>query len=425
MGEGSETFHTSHNVFDRAVFPAVIAKSPSPRRIMLVGLLNSLQDLHPLVLQQVGKWCSLYATGKQSSERSSFIDIHILYGKEEGVKNATAISSVESVLAQCRQVTILHQNTLFEQQKQKQPWKGRENYSLHDFSKMNRYQRLAMLRSLQRASILGDLEQQHQSSYQKYEVVVNIDWDILELPPLSALVQAADTVAATVDKKTAHTAVVCSNGYEEWSFPAGITLLLYYDTFASVDQSGTWYYHEYVQKWWNTVTLQQAVLFRKILHRTDGFWPMQTCFGGLAVYDFVTWANTLCDYDQARIKLQVQSLNSVEKNDGESGHRGNTTTLPSQWTLSKRYTIDHTLNGDSCEHVVFQQCLRQAAAASAGSPSLHQMIGIQPNLWIGRQANTETIQMVTEITIIIVCLLAITSGFIGRRYGRPHGKKQI
>ena len=61
-------------------------------------------------------------------------------------------------------------------------------------------------------------------------MVVNIDSDMLELPPLSSLVQAADTASQAQ--------IVCANGYEQWSFPVGITLLLYYDTFASVDQSG-------------------------------------------------------------------------------------------------------------------------------------------------------------------------------------------
>jgi hypothetical protein len=74
------------------------------------------------------------------------------------------------------------------------------------------------------------------------------------------------------------------------------------------------------------------------------------CFGGLAVYDYATWSSTReCDYTD--------------------------TLMTNGWKLSSNYKLP---SGDSCEHVVFQQCLLDKF------PDMQ--VGIQPNLLIGRDA---------------------------------------
>jgi hypothetical protein len=164
-----------------------------------------------------------------------------------------------------------------------------------------------------------------------------------------------------------------------------IQRILFYDTFAAIDIDGEYYYQKYAASIWQIVTFGQTNLFRDILQRHPALWPMQTCFGGLAIYDFPSWSNMDCDYDQRNINLRASRhwpIKPPETSDPSGFDRQPEEHMP-KWKVPSKYTIDKSPNGDVCEHVVFQQCLLDASRAQ-NKPL--PRVGIQPNLLIGREA---------------------------------------
>ena len=321
---------------------------------------------------------------------------------------------------------------------------------------MSRFQRLAKLRSLQRSWILSRRQEETQQPID-YDVVLNIDFDVMTLPKPSIVNEAIahvyhaaeiGTTAQSTDRQERHGSIVCANGFEVWKVPILSSLRLqrphlYYDTLAAIDHQGDWYYPSYSCNVLYIISLAQWTLFQKILFfpscrgstkrfmdktpistATSTLWPMQSCFGGLAIYDWDTWSFPECDYDASQITLPVATRhdNDVKKEDNRNDPN-------EKWQLSPKYTLTGTQGGDTCEHVVFQQCLRAASQAAVhkrefgGRPSLPQQqqqllprleVGIMSDFVVEREASLLSTRAAQQKTFLIVMGVLATLGGLCR-----------
>jgi len=305
--------------------------SKSDLRILIIGLIFSLQQMNDDVTASLAHVCSLYKE----------VEIHIVYGEnsEEDVSYRQGLEQAGCSISLVAQQDLLRSTD-------------------NEFETMNRFQRLALLRSLQRQQIL-----QRQEEKSVFDAVVNIDLDVTDFAPLYSLLHATEHAANKNNN------IFCANGYETWYLPWGRTRL-YYDTLAAIDANGTWWYNAYATNLWQILTFGQARLFHALL-KSQSTHVMQSCFGGLAVYDYSTWSTEGCDY----------SIRAMDT-----------------WQLSTDYMLS---GGDACEHVVFQQCLRHAL------PRLN--VGIQPDLLIGRDAALFSTREAKVGLVKIVSLLVVVS----------------
>ena len=312
------------------------------------------------------------------------------------------------------------------------------SHTKSEFSKLTRFQRMAKLRSLQRSVILS--QTQH-SSQQDYNVVINIDFDVMSLPKPSIVhaaieqVSQAAEIGNTNQQRQQHGMILCANGFETWRLPfVSWVPHLFYDTLAAIDHQGLWYYPIYSVNILNIVTLAQRTLFRRILffqstshdgdsttktttrsttaanHPSPVLWPMQSCFGGLAMYDWNTWAFPECDYDATQITLDRVPAGDKEA-DINIHNRDQSST---KWQVSPKYTLTRTEGGDTCEHIVFQQCLRAAATQAAAveehnkhGNSNQQLlppleVGIKSDLVVEREANILGTRQARGKTLLVV-----------------------
>jgi hypothetical protein len=181
---------------------------------------------------------------------------------------------------------------------------------------------------------------------------------------------------------------------------------------AAVDVNGNWEYTAYSTDSLQIVGFGQTLLLRDILRQHPNLWPMRSCFGGVALYDMATWATPECDYDLDAIHL-LDGPSATD--DGQRTTADPASIFPSlsdktdsaphevagslnrqldqlqqpadRWTLDPKYTLSEESNGDTCEHLTFQQCLYDAnRRADNGGPKRVLNIGIQPELVIQRQA---------------------------------------
>lgn len=306
------SFHTNRiNALIEKLYSSKPMVDPqSDVRILIVGLVASLDEMNHNVSESLAQLCSQYTK----------VEIFIVHGDADYDDTFSKELRHLWEKAGCH-VSLVSQETLWPASSQQ------------EFDFMNRFQRLALLRSLQRLSIV-------QRSESKIDVVMNLDLDITHFPPLDSLVQAIHNAS------TVKNSIACANGYETWHTPWGKTRL-YYDTLAAIDANGTWWYRAYAANLWQIITFGQARLFARLLRSPETF-KMQSCFGGLAIYDYDTWSTKECDYANRKAK---------------------------EWNLSTDYMLP---GEDACEHVVFQQCLRHFL------PQLE--VGIQPTLLVGRDA---------------------------------------
>ena len=283
----------------------------------------------------------------------------------------------------------------------------------NDFHSMNRFGRIALLRSLQRASILKNsrLEEDRESQPQPSDVnasshdpdaVIVVDLDSIHIEDVNIAIQATERVIQAsngqssagqasdkpLQQTPAEGMILCSNGYEVYKLgprslsnylgidlSVSVSPRLYYDTFASIDSEGDCWHDSFGQNIRQILTFGSARLFEKIHdYRTpitssnrhpsvadfrdnvistggeEFFYPMRSCFGGVAFYDFRTWASPECDY------ISNGNETSPVKN-----------------------------KGDVCEHVTFHQCVTQNGSASSDRVV---QIGITTNLTVERRENS-------------------------------------
>ena len=208
----------------------------------------------------------------------------------------------------------------------------------------NRFEKMGQIRSNQRSELSSLFST-------STDVVVNIDLDVVSLPSF-------DSLATAIVSASGSNSIVCANGYETW-----LNLRHYYDTFASIDSSGNWLYYSMTNL--NAIlTLAQNKFYNKISRRSSNY-QMHSCFGGLAVYDGKTWFDERCDY----------------------------TAHHNEFQLDGRYKNGQ---GFACEHVVFQQCLKNVLDAN---------ISIQPDLLISRADSPFNQPIFVRIVLVVVLVV--------------------
>jgi hypothetical protein len=188
----------------------------------------------------------------------------------------------------------------------------------------SRIDRLAFLRSWQKNKLAQQVEM-----VKSLDAVVVIDLDLLSLPSEEALSTAITTVN-TPDKES----VVCANGYEKWLFTRH-----YYDTFALIFEDGTW--------GWPMLTSIKSIIFflqhdfHKKIRASNGNFAVQSCFGGLAVYEPSQFFHPTCNYRISDPSPEVASTIKMYSNS----------------------------NGEACEHVVLHMCLREDSKENGSDPT--------------------------------------------------------
>ena len=375
------------------------------RRALVVGLVGSLQELYQHhtksdnnVVDSIGRFCS-----SSHRDQAGEVEVHVLYRNDHSVQYETKDShEFQTKLRRAWETAGCHVTLVSEEDAIQQPDVA---HLFLGFSALSRYKKLAKLRSLQRRLILA---REETSQRPKYEVVMNIDFDVTVLPRPSIVQAAVEYVARTSQSGTSrgdrHGSIVCANGFEIWRLKLWEPHL-FYDTLAAIDEQGTWYYPFYACNVFRLITFAQTSLFKRILSfgptSNDGFstssvstthsesvtttmlWPMQSCFGGLTIYDWDTWAYPQCDYDESQITLPASAMEERIQNERAVGEPEVST-----WHLSPKYTMSRTIGGNACEHVVFQQCLRAAAGSSHKPDKLLLAdtleIGIMPELVVER-----------------------------------------
>jgi hypothetical protein len=377
------------------------------RRALVVGLVGSLQELYQYntkndnnVVDSIGRLCSSAFHRDQNGD----VEVHVLYRNDHSVNyETTDPHEFQTKLRRAWETAGCHVTLVSEEDAIQQPDVAQ---SFLGFSALSRYKKLAKLRSLQRRLIL---DREATSLGPKFEVVMNLDFDVTVLPRPSTVHAAVDYVARTSQRGSKrgdrHGSIVCANGFEIWKLKLWEPHL-FYDTLAAIDEQGTWYYPFYACNVFRLITFAQTSLFKRILSfgptsnnaissssvstaHSDSvastmLWPMQSCFGGLTIYDWDTWAYPECDYDESQITLAASAMEDRTPSEYTADEPEGKT-----WYLSPKYTMSWTRGGNACEHVVFQQCLRAAAAGSSHKPDKLLLadtleIGIMPELVVER-----------------------------------------
>jgi hypothetical protein len=427
------------------------ASSIQSRRVLIAGLVGSLQEVfqHTMaddnnngnnVVDSIIHLCS-----SVNIDKGGEVEINILYKDDHNADFETGSPHhFQTKLRELWEMAGCTVTLLSEHDALLQSSNNRTTSLPGIMESMSRFQRLAKLRSLQRTWILSRQQEATQKQIE-YDVVVNIDFDVMTLPKPSIVNEAiahvyhaaeTDTSVQGTDPQERHGSIVCANGFEVWKVPFLSSLRLqqphlYYDTLAAIDHQGDWYYPSYSCNVLYIISLAQWTLFQKILFfpscrgskklfmdkapistATSTLWPMQSCFGGLAIYDWGTWAFPECDYDASQITLVTRHDEDVKKEEEEDKHKDSN----GKWQLSPKYTLTGTKGGDTCEHVVFQQCLRAASQAVrrklefGGKPSPPQQQQLLPRLEVGimsdfvveREASLLSTRAAQQKTFLIV-----------------------
>ena len=366
------------------------------------------------VLASIEKVCRSYreASSGESNGNAGRVGIWITYAHDGAVAEndyndeETSLSTVDEIRkrleqSRCSEVVLESE----EEAATRSTSEGADKPTGTD-KEMSRYERLAMLRSQQRRRVISHAAA-NDNRRTIYDVVVNIDFDLLSLPSLDEFVSAVEAVSSVEDRgegdadddadqieghsNSHHSSlVVCANGHETWFNPE-YGPQLYYDTLPSIDDKGNWYYQTYSRNPFRVATFAQGRLFKSIKSYTGEtitvsnhpLWPMRACFGGVAMYGWHAFSSSQCDYIRSGISLPLR-------------HDGNDLSPPPPqqqqqqlWQFPKKYTFTGTADGDACEHAVFQLCLAEEYRRRGRRDTTDSsfMVGIQPGLIVSREAN--------------------------------------
>lgn len=181
----------------------------------------------------------------------------------------------------------------------------------------SRIDRLASFRNVLRKTVA--------QSIVDYDTVLVADLDMYRLPTAA---QLADSIERLHDNTNNPYDFLCANGFEVM---AGIPQP--YDLYAMVEADGRFRFgSEGLTAYWYA-TAQQPRLYQNIVHNdsagddtatTGGqYYPVQSCFSGLALYKSALYFDTRCSYTEQPVPLE-----------------------------------EFAINGKVCEHVVLHQCMR-------------------------------------------------------------------
>mmetsp|Transcript_5721 Transcript_5721/g.8780 ORF Transcript_5721/g.8780 Transcript_5721/m.8780 type:complete len:298 (+) Transcript_5721:202-1095(+) len=225
--------------------------------IAVLGIVRSFHDIKIPVYKGLKDWCTHFNTS-----------LYVVTG-ESG-------NSIHNQLLPCgNQTFMLNENHLAEQREIK-------DKKLASFfsSRQNRVNRIAMIRD--------NLRSYFRSLQNTPDAIIVVDLDLLKIPSSASLSHAVHRILA------GNSGVICANGIERFM---GI-FHIEYDVFAMGISVDPW---------------KQRRLYKDImatipyLYRT----PLESCFGGLAVYDPKLYLEKSCNYYSAeRVddKCEHQSL---------------------------------------------------------------------------------------------------------------------
>lgn len=219
--------------------------------------------------------------------------------------------------------------------------------------------------------------------------VLVVDLDILSFPSSSSLSHAISKVESTPNGS-----VVCANGYERW-----LLMRHYYDAFALILKNGDFMFYRMTRATGLLLLLQHR--FYNQVSKMDTNFPVQSCFGGLAVYSPLLFFDSKCSY-------AIQGVAASIRSDLE--------------LILKQYSDPQ---GDTCEHTVMNLCLNLAQLQSKKKDGSDRTsiassrnaldISIQPDLLISRDANifgalnnptlVYTIMLLLLLNLVLISLL--------------------
>jgi len=442
-------------------------------KILVVGMIEVLQDLHenrPVVVP-INSLCWAYQQDGEYPDRHGSVHVHVLYQRRK--RNPDDITDTTDYVEELEtdmqrwgcQTTFVEQESLWHDL----PWDQLANFN-YEFARMSRYGKMSRLRSIQRKSILENknINNTDSNGNLNYDIVINVDLDIVKMPAIPNVITAMDQISINSQGVIGDAldggsgSIICANGYERWKIRnvwnpdkyLDFHPLLFYDTMAAVDEYGEWLYSKYTLSAQQNVMFGQTSFLADILRQKRNLKPMRSCFGGLAIYDFASWAYPGCDYERKNIQLLMKhdehhysddvsasssgllaadvekQLRSVVKEPlvKEPPAKSLFEHLQQQrWTMDGRYTVNGKPDGDACEHTVFQQCLYDASTSRAMHPSRPLRIGIQPDILIQREAailsRDEDIARLWRIVRRVIWILvgiAVVGFEVLRRLGYIH-----
>jgi hypothetical protein len=148
------------------IYESIKASKPEKDvRILLVGLVFSLEDIDSDVTKTLQQLCSLY----------NEVEMHLVYAESS---NSVTMNQMRLEKAGCHVTLVDQENLLLHSQ----------HHPGEEFETNSRFQKLALLRSLQRLEII------QWQQYRTDGIVVIVDLDIMTPPPLYSLMHAIHRV---------------------------------------------------------------------------------------------------------------------------------------------------------------------------------------------------------------------------------------
>ena len=296
--------------------------------------------------------------GYCSSARGRYT-IHIVY------KTGDPALPTSLYLGNCMEMSLVQQDSIVERGLTGLDNKNKEKQKLRLDTFWHRIAKLGQLRSWQRTFLSMPYAE-------KVDAVAVVDLDAMELPSAEGLWSIVDdTLHPTGDRKSnsshgtnaTHTTIYCANGFHHMFF-----VNVFYDTFAFVDLQGNWLYGSLLKQIW---------YYYKFANKPA---EVHTCFGGMAVYDARVYFKPECNYFDS-----------------------NRTT-----PYADRY-------GFFCEHVLFQECIRE----QLGDENVH--IVVDPRLDYQRSF----LVMGTELGTLCNKFVLLVAGYIVASTVLPSVQKRM
>ena len=276
----------------------------------------------------------------------------------------------------------------------------------------SRVSRIAFYRDYQREHIRTDLLWNGYSNeaLENDVVVMLMDLDLHEIPSIAVMLREADKILSSKNvafDQGNNVDVICSAGLMHRPFG-------YYDIFATVLESGTFVYplsgrltdkvmphedlsmirsHELYGRFTQEGMLEYFLQQSNLTDGTGGLVPVQSCFGGFALYRASTWLLNDCTYTMAYGDDLMAYSN---KNDGRP-----------------------------CEHVILHSCINKNYSHEGHPSSSSSRIFVQPHMITSWDEPFESMTYIVSGGIIAHGLVHQEDGLILSRRFPSKGSRAI
>eukprot|EP00041_Stephanoeca_diplocostata_P031977 m.1010871 g.1010871 ORF g.1010871 m.1010871 type:complete len:436 (-) comp24061_c0_seq23:2748-4055(-) len=235
----------------------------------------------------------------------------------------------------------------------------KQTYSQTHFKLLGRVGKIAKLRDVLR-NIAFERYFSNSSASFRPSVVAAVDFDMMEMPVLPAILEGIDHVSGLREKeapehKLTSVDALCANGRDG----TNVLRRFYYDIFATILLPNTFVFpldkRKYPKLFPNedetriVHTPRHGEDVYKLFTREDlsvlfnggaSVYPVRSCFGGITLYKPEVYFSPQCQYT---IEPKVGRVGESEYNPGD------------------RYSCaaDDSTEAAACEHVIFHECLRK------------------------------------------------------------------